>query len=122
MLSGDQKWGAFRSAEFFALPSHQENFGIAVAEAMALGRPVLITNKVNICREIEADGAGFVVNDDVEAITAGLHKICALSTEQRDAIGHKARQSFLGRYDLEENAMQLLALLARLSTDPKGSV
>ena len=79
MLSGDAKWGAFRSAEFFVLPSHQENFGIVVAEAMALSKPVLITNKVNIWREIEADGAGLVVNDDVEGIAAGLRKMCELS-------------------------------------------
>jgi len=114
MLSGDAKWGAFRSAEFFALPSHQENFGIVVAEAMALSRPVLITDKVNIWREIEADEAGLVVNDDVEAIAAGLRRMCSLSAPQRDAIGRKARQCFLDRYDLEENAMRLLGLLARL--------
>jgi glycosyltransferase involved in cell wall biosynthesis len=39
MLSGDLKWGAFHAAEAFVLPSHQENFGIAVAEAMACGVP-----------------------------------------------------------------------------------
>jgi len=42
MLTGDAKWGAFRAAEFFVLPSHQENFGIVVAEAMALGKPLQI--------------------------------------------------------------------------------
>ena len=72
MLSGDAKWGAFRAAEFFVLPSHQENFGIVVAEAMALGKPLLITNKVNIWREVEADGAELVVNDDVDGVADGL--------------------------------------------------
>ena len=115
MLSGDAKWGAFRSAEFFALPSHQENFGIVVAEAMALSKPVLITNKVNIWREIEADGAGLVVNDDVEAIAAGLHKMCALSPPELDAIGRRARECFQARYNLENNALQLLWLMKRLS-------
>jgi len=119
MLTGDAKWGAFRAAEFFALPSHQENFGIVVTEAMALSRPVLITNRVNIWREIEADGAGLVVDDDVEAIAAGLREMCALSSPQRDAIGCKARQCFLERYNLEENAMQLLVLLWQLSAHPQ---
>ena len=50
MLSGDVKWGAYRTAEAFILPSHQENFGIVVAEALACGLPVLISNKVNMAR------------------------------------------------------------------------
>ena len=40
MVSGDLKWGAFNAAALFCLPSHQENFGIAVAEALACGLPI----------------------------------------------------------------------------------
>ena len=115
MLSGDAKWGAFRAAEFFVLPSHQENFGIVVAEAMALGKPVLITNKVNIWREIQQDGAGLVVEDGTEAIAAGLREMCAFSSAERDAMGLKARNCFLKRYNLELNAMQLLRVLSQMS-------
>ncbi len=118
MLSGDVKWGAFRSAEFFVLPSHQENFGIAVAEAMALSKPVLITNQVNIWREIEANRAGIVVNDDIDGVAAGLQALCALSEAERDAMGRRGRACFLSRYDLEANAMQLLALFQELTREP----
>ena len=97
------------------LPSHQENFGIVVAEAMALSKPVLITNKVNIWREIAADKAGLVVNDDLEAIAGGLREMCELSPQQRETMGRNARKCFSTRYDLENNAMQLLDLLQRLS-------
>ena len=45
MLRGDQKWGAFHAAKAFVLPSHQENFGLIVAEAIACGKPVLTTDK-----------------------------------------------------------------------------
>jgi glycosyltransferase involved in cell wall biosynthesis len=86
-----------------------------VAEALALSKPVLITNKVNIWREIAADKAGLVVNDDFEGIAGGLREMCALSPQQREAMGRNARECFSARYDLEENAMQLLALLERLS-------
>nr|WP_294551624.1 glycosyltransferase [uncultured Rhodopila sp.] len=120
MLSGDVKWGAFRSAAFFVLPSHQENFGIVVAEAMALGRPILITNKVNIWREIEADGAGLVVNDDLDGVAAGLQAMCALPEAERDAMGRRGRACFMRRYDLEENAMSLLVLLQRLAREPEA--
>ncbi|MEI6719641.1 MAG: glycosyltransferase [Betaproteobacteria bacterium] len=66
MLSGDLKWGAFRAAEAFILPSHQENFGIVVAEALACGLPVLISNQVQIWREVNSARAGFVAPDDLE--------------------------------------------------------
>ena len=52
MLEGDLKWGALHAAEAFVLPSHQENFGVAVVEAMACGVPVLISDKVNIWPDI----------------------------------------------------------------------
>ena len=65
MVSGDLKWGAFHSADAFILPSHQENFGIAVAEALACAVPVLISNQVNIWREVQQAGAGLVDSDDL---------------------------------------------------------
>jgi glycosyltransferase involved in cell wall biosynthesis len=65
MLLGELKWGALYSAEALVLPSHQENFGIVVVESIACGVPVLISNKVNIWREIAADGAGLVANDNL---------------------------------------------------------
>ena len=74
MLQGDAKWGAFYAAEVFALPSHQENFGVAVAEALACGTPVLISNKVNIWQEIAEDGVGLVEEDDLEGTTRLLER------------------------------------------------
>jgi len=52
MLKGALKWGAFYACEAFILPSHQENFGIAVAEALACGKPVLLSDQVNIAPDI----------------------------------------------------------------------
>jgi len=117
MLSGDAKWGAFRAAEFFVLPSHQENFGIVVAEAMAVGKPLLITNKVNIWREVEADGAGIVVDDDLDAVTNGLARMLAMTHVERATAGVAARRSFLERYDLERNALALLDVIKCASAE-----
>ncbi len=69
LLLGDAKWGAFYGCEAFILPSHQENFGIAVAEALACSRPVLISDKVNIWQEIEDAGAGIVKTNSLEGVT-----------------------------------------------------
>jgi glycosyltransferase involved in cell wall biosynthesis len=65
MLEGGAKWGALRGCEGFILPSHQENFGIAVVEALACDKPVLISNKVNIWQEVLHEKAGLVAEDSL---------------------------------------------------------
>lgn len=62
-VAGAEKWGALAIAEVFILPSRQENFAISVAEAMHMGAPVIITDKVDSWPMVKAAGAGFVVND-----------------------------------------------------------
>src|SRR5690606_1054302 len=79
MLYGDDKWAAISAADVFCLPSHHENFGVVVAEALACGKPVLISNKVNIWREVAADKAGFVAEDSIEGTTANLERWLAMS-------------------------------------------
>jgi glycosyltransferase involved in cell wall biosynthesis len=68
MLNDHQKWSALRLADALILPSHQENYGMVVAEACSVGKPVLLTNKVNLWREIECSKAGLVANDDEKGI------------------------------------------------------
>jgi glycosyltransferase involved in cell wall biosynthesis len=68
-LDGELKWASFAAAELFLLPSHQENFAIAVAEAMQMGVPVVITDKVNTWPYVEEAGAGLVLADrDIDAL------------------------------------------------------
>ena len=112
MLTGDVKWGALSGAEAFVLPSHQENFGIAVAEALACGTPVLMSNKVNIWREIEADGAGYVENDDVAGATNLLKRWLATPPDARSAMRENAKKSFANRFEIERATDSLLAAIA----------
>lgn len=111
MLTGAVKWGALSAAEAFVLPSHQENFGIAVAEALACGTPVLISNKVNIWREIEADGAGYVDNDDLAGTTALLKRWLATPPDRRSAMKESAASCFLNRFEIERATDSLLAVI-----------
>jgi glycosyltransferase involved in cell wall biosynthesis len=112
MLTGDLKWGMLQLAEAFVLPSHQENFGIAVAEALACGTPVLISNKVNIWREIEQDGAGLVDEDDEPGTTRLLEKWLALSDEGKEAMRETARRSFQARFEVKRAAESLIQAIA----------
>jgi glycosyltransferase involved in cell wall biosynthesis len=112
MLTGDVKWGALSAAEAFVLPSHQENFGIAVAEALACGTPVLISNKVNIWREIETDGAGYVENDDLAGTAALLKRWLATPPGTRAAMKASATNCFANRFEIERATDSLLAAIA----------
>lgn len=113
MLTGDAKWGAFYAAEVFALPSHQENFGVAVAEALARGTPVLISNEVNIWREIVADGVGLVDEDDLAGTIRLLTRWRALTLGERAEMARKCQATFQRRYDLSELPRMLAGLLTR---------
>ncbi|MFT5485888.1 MAG: glycosyltransferase involved in cell wall biosynthesis [Paracoccaceae bacterium] len=67
MITGDEKLSALVDASMFVLPSYSENFGIAVAEAMACGLPVVISDAVNIWPEVKSAEAGLVGPCDIEA-------------------------------------------------------
>ncbi len=86
MLTGLAKWDAFREAEAFILPSHQENFGIAVAEALSCGTPVLISNQVNIHADVTGCAAGYVEPDTLEGTTSLLRRWLATAPAERHAI------------------------------------
>lgn len=111
MLEGAAKWGAFRACEAFALTSHQENFGVVVAEAMACAKPVLITDKVNIWREVEAVGGGLVEPDTAAGAARLLARFEAMSPAERAAMCARARTGFLERFRIEEIARRLMTVL-----------
>lgn len=112
MLLGDEKWGAFRSAEAFVLPSHQENFGVAVVEALACGLPALISNKVNLWPDIVADGTGLAEDDTVEGATRLLEAFLALNPEERRRMGQKGPAAFAARYTMDRTAQVIEQLLS----------
>jgi glycosyltransferase involved in cell wall biosynthesis len=112
MLSGELKWGAFRCAELFCLPSHQENFGIVVAEALACGLPVAIAEPVNIAEEVSAAGAGLVHADTVESTTEALRRWLALTAGEKQQMGLRGEQLFRERFDFASVARALLPVLA----------
>jgi len=114
MLSGDAKWGAFYDAEAFILPSHQENFGIAIVEALACSTPVLISNKVNIWREIETGQAGFIADDHVTGTLQLITTWGTLNKAEKQRMNEQAKQTFLKHYAIEPAAKRLHDTLKRV--------
>jgi glycosyltransferase involved in cell wall biosynthesis len=112
MVTSDTKWGAYRCADVFALTSHSENFGIVIAEALACGLPALITDKVNIWREIDSAAAGFVDTDTNAGASRLLARWLALEDQDRARMRERARQCFLDNFEAQragENCLETIA-------------
>ena len=97
MLQGESKWGALHLCDAFILPSHQENFGVAVAEALSCGRPVLLSDKVNIHPWILEAGAGLVETDDSHGVFRLLQAWRSLSAEEKSDMSQAASMLFRDR-------------------------
>ena len=80
-VTGAERHALIAGARAFALPSHQENFGLSVVEAMACGVPVIVTPGVNVSGEVAAHDAGWVVPRDRDAWTQTLAQVLADAAE-----------------------------------------
>jgi glycosyltransferase involved in cell wall biosynthesis len=114
LVSGPAKLAALRDAACFALPSYSENFGIAVVEAMACGLPVLISDKVNIWREIAGAGAGVVARTDMADVATKLEQLLADSPAAA-AMGTRGRAFVAAHYDWAKIAERLEAVYRALA-------
>lgn len=112
MLSGKAKWGAFYHASAFVLPSHQENFGIAVAEALACSTPVLISDKVNIWREIEQTKSGIVKPDTAGGTFDLLSSWMALGHEEKTGKETAAFATYKAHFEINTVIEKLIRVLS----------
>lgn len=113
-VDGAEKEALYAAADVFVLPSYQENFGIAVAEAMGRGLPVVVTDAVALATEVREVGAGVVVNvDDVEALARAFVELA--DDAHRRSAGRRGRQLVLDRFSIEACARALSGLYRRLT-------
>ena len=112
LLTGSAKWGALRAAEAMILPSHQENFGVVVAEALACARPVLISNQVNIWPDIQEDQSGLIEPDTLEGTRSLLTRWLALSEPEKSAMSARAHATFQARYSMRNCALAVQNLFS----------
>jgi len=104
MIGGEVKWGALRACDALVLPSHQENFGVSVAEALLAGRPVLLSYPVNIWPEIENDGVGLADDDTLKGTVRLLQRWFSLPAAEQAAMAARAQPCFAARFSLERTA------------------
>lgn len=84
-LYGEAKWSAYREADLFVLPTHSENFGITVAEALAAGTPAIVT-KGAPWQGLQTSGSGWWIDISVDALSASLAEAMA---ESPDALAQR---------------------------------
>jgi glycosyltransferase involved in cell wall biosynthesis len=96
-LEGDDKEVALGNASLLALPSHHENFGLCVMEALAAGIPVLISPHVNLAEEVEAAQAGWIADVNKADIEAKLSEALGDQEERskRSQAGKELSHNFL---------------------------
>jgi len=106
-VGGDLKVELLTNADLFVLPSYYENFGIAVAEAMAAGVPVAISDRIHIWEDIQEAEAGWVGSLEVGAI-ANLIKSALLDPEERKRRGLNGKEYAKKHYNWEAIAQQTI--------------
>jgi len=115
MLRGSDKLAAFAAADVFVLPSYTENFGLAVVEAMACGLPVIISNQVNIWREIARAKAGLIVKCDSNELAAAL--LTAMDDSEWKRLGERGKRLVQEEFTWDRSAQQMATVYQKILRD-----
>jgi glycosyltransferase involved in cell wall biosynthesis len=90
MVRGELKLSLYQLADVFVLPTHQENFGLVLPEALACGTPVITTRGTDIWREL-ADAGAVIVDNQPAELAGAIAKLLA-SRELRAQLGKQGRE------------------------------
>lgn len=111
MLNGEDKWAIMYACEAFILPSHQENFGIAVVEALACSKPVLISDQINIYREIAESQSGIIASNTIEGVISVLSQWAVMSKVDKLQMGNRAEKCYQSFFTTFEASKKLASLI-----------
>jgi glycosyltransferase involved in cell wall biosynthesis len=117
LVSDIERAWAYCRADFYVLPSHKENFGNTVQEALGYGTPVLTTRSTPWL-ELEQWQSGWLCDDNAISLVQALKKILELSPETRRRMGEAGRKVVSERFGLDYVADQQIATYEWLHGGP----
>jgi glycosyltransferase involved in cell wall biosynthesis len=112
-VTDEHKWALYENALLFVLPSYSENFGNVVAEAMAMGCPVVVTPEVGLADLVRQTGSG-VVSDGAPRILAEAILSLARDPARRRAMGESGRRTADGQLSADAAAGRMEAVYRKL--------
>ncbi|HFD15054.1 MAG TPA: glycosyltransferase [Rhodospirillales bacterium] len=105
---GFDKWSWLASADFFVLPSRSEGAPQAALEAMAVGKPVVLSRAASTCPDATDLGLGFIADTTPEALADVLRKACSLDRAELHRMGSRARAYVVTRHSWETTAKAVI--------------
>jgi glycosyltransferase involved in cell wall biosynthesis len=112
-VEGEAKAMAYMNADLFVLPSYSESFGMAVAEALSYGLPVLTTTAVP-WPELETELCGWRASATVSDLSAALAAATSTSAGQLVEMGERGRRLVRSQYEWGPVARRFLDLYKEL--------
>jgi glycosyltransferase involved in cell wall biosynthesis len=112
-VAGGEKTAWLETADVFVLPSYYENFGIAVAEAMTVATPVVISDQVHIWDAIQASNSGWVCECNVDSLAQSL-TASLQDPAERQRRGQNAQQYALTHYSWDAIAVAMMDAYAEI--------
>lgn len=104
---GDEKWRLFQTSDFFVLPTHSENFGLAIAESLASGTPV-ITTVGTPWSDLNSSEAGAWIEIGTEPLVETLRRFLSLSEDELETMGRNGRKLIETKYSAHVMAEQMM--------------
>lgn len=120
-VSGQRKQALLEDSDVFILPSYNENFGIAVVEAMVTGLPVIISDRVGIALDVKQAGAGLVIPCEVNALVSALVSLVN-NPGLRQQMGVNGQQLACERFSIKAMTSDLITLYESAIQQQKAQV
>ena len=102
-VGGNNKWNFIKFSEFTVLPSYGENFGVSVVESLSMGKPVILSNKVGLSKDVKKYSCGIIHNLNVKSLSSSIENAINFSKNKKLKLSKASITCFNQNYNLKLN-------------------